>query len=413
MKRRVVITGMGAVSPIGNTVEELWESVQAGRCGIGPITHFDTSAHKVKLAGEVKDLDFDRYLDKRDRRRMDLFTQYAMVAAVQAWEDSGLTPEGIDPDRFGVVISSGIGGINTIETEYERGREKGFDRVSPFFVPMDISNLAAGNVAIRLGAKGMCTCVVTACAGGSNAIGDAFRMVRDGYLELAAAGGTEAAVAKLAIGGFTSMRALSESTDPARASIPFDAERSGFVMGEGAGVVMLEEYEHAVARGAHIYCEVLGYGATCDAYHITSPAPDGEGGARAMIQALQDAGISPEQIDYINAHGTSTALNDKGETMAVKTAFGEHAYRLAMSSTKSMTGHLLGAAGAVEAVILAKALEDGFIPATIGYQVPDPECDLDIVPNVGRKAELRYGMSNSLGFGGHNASLVFKRYEEA
>ncbi|MBS4784573.1 MAG: beta-ketoacyl-ACP synthase II [Clostridiales bacterium] len=413
MKRRVVITGMGAVSPIGNTVEELWESVQAGRCGIGPITHFDTSAHKVKLAGEVKDLDFDRYLDKRDRRRMDLFTQYAMVAAVQAWEDSGLTPESIDPDRFGVVISSGIGGINTIETEYERGREKGFDRVSPFFVPMDISNLAAGNVAIRLGAKGMCTCVVTACAGGSNAIGDAFRMVRDGYLELAAAGGTEAAVAKLAIGGFTSMRALSESTDPARASIPFDAERSGFVMGEGAGVVMLEEYEHAVARGAHIYCEVLGYGATCDAYHITSPAPDGEGGARAMIQALQDAGISPEQIDYINAHGTSTALNDKGETMAVKTAFGEHAYRLAMSSTKSMTGHLLGAAGAVEAVILAKALEDGFIPATIGYQVPDPECDLDIVPNVGRKAELRYGMSNSLGFGGHNASLVFKRYEEA
>ena len=413
MKRRVVITGMGAVSPIGNTVEELWESVQAGRCGIGPITHFDTSAHKVKLAGEVKDLDFDRYLDKRDRRRMDLFTQYAMVAAVQAWEDSGLTPEGIDPDRFGVVISSGIGGINTIETEYERGREKGFDRVSPFFVPMDISNLAAGTVAIRLGAKGMCTCVVTACAGGSNAIGDAFRMVRDGYLELAAAGGTEAAVAKLAIGGFTSMRALSESTDPARASIPFDAERSGFVMGEGAGVVMLEEYEHAVARGAHIYCEVLGYGATCDAYHITSPAPDGEGGARAMIQALQDAGISPEQIDYINAHGTSTALNDKGETMAVKTAFGEHAYRLAMSSTKSMTGHLLGAAGAVEAVILAKALEDGFIPATIGYQVPDPECDLDIVPNVGRKAELRYGMSNSLGFGGHNASLVFKRYEEA
>ena len=413
MKRRVVITGMGAVSPIGNTVEELWESVQAGRCGIGPITHFDTSAHKVKLAGEVKDLDFDRYLDKRDRRRMDLFTQYAMVAAVQAWEDSGLTPEGIDPDRFGVVISSGIGGINTIETEYERGREKGFDRVSPFFVPMDISNLAAGNVAIRLGAKGMCTCVVTACAGGSNAIGDAFRMVRDGYLELAAAGGTEAAVAKLAIGGFTSMRALSESTDPARASIPFDAERSGFVMGEGAGVVMLEEYEHAVARGAHIYCEVLGYGATCDAYHITSPAPDGEGGARAMIQALQDAGISPEQIDYINAHGTSTALNDKGETMAVKTAFGEHAYRLAMSSTKSMTGHLLGAAGAVETVILAKALEDGFIPATIGYQVPDPECDLDIVPNVGRKAELHYGMSNSLGFGGHNASLVFKRYEEA
>ncbi len=413
MKRRVVITGMGAVSPIGNTVEELWASVRAGHCGIGPITHFDTSSHKVKLAGEVKGLDFGRYLDKRDQRRMDLFTQYAMIAAIQAWEDSGLEPEKIDPTRFGVVISSGIGGINTIETEYERGREKGFDRVSPFFVPMDISNLAAGNVAIRLGAKGMCTCVVTACAGGSNAIGDAFRMVRDGYLELVAAGGTEAAVAKLAIGGFTSMKALSESTDPARASIPFDAERNGFVMGEGAGVLLLEEYEHAIARGAHIYCEVVGYGSTCDAYHITSPAPGGEGGARAMIEALRDAGIAPEQIDYINAHGTSTELNDKYETAAVKAAFGEHAYKLAMSSTKSMTGHLLGAAGAVEAVILAKALEDGFIPATIGYQTPDPECDLDVVPGVGRPAALQYGMSNSLGFGGHNASLVFKKFEEA
>lgn len=411
MKRRVVITGMGAVSPIGNTAEEMWQSVREGRCGIGPITHFDTTNHKVKLAGEVKDLDFTPYLDKKELRRMDLFSQYAMVAAIQAWRDSGLDYEKIDPTRFGVDISSGIGGINTIETEYERGREKGFDRVSPFFVPMDISNLAAGNVAIKLGAKGMCTCVVTACAGGSNAIGDAFRMIRDGYQELMLAGGSEAAVTKLAIGGFTSMKALCESDDPTRASIPFDAERSGFVMGEGAGVLMLEEYEHARARGAKIYAEIVGYGATCDAYHITSPAPGGEGGARAMVEAVKDAGIQPEDIDYINAHGTSTSLNDKFETAAVKAAFGDHAYKLAMSSTKSMTGHLLGAAGAIEAIITARALQDGFIPATINYRTPDPECDLDIVPNEGRKAELRYAMSNSLGFGGHNASLVVKKYE--
>ena len=412
MKRRVVITGMGAVSPIGNTAEEMWQSAREGRCGIGPITHFDTTNHKVKLAGEVKDLDFTPYLDKKELRRMDLFSQYAMVAAIQAWRDSGLDYEKIDPTRFGVDISSGIGGINTIETEYERGREKGFDRVSPFFVPMDISNLAAGNVAIKLGAKGMCTCVVTACAGGSNAIGDAFRMIRDGYQELMLAGGSEAAITKLAIGGFTSMKALCESDDPTRASIPFDAERSGFVMGEGAGVLMLEEYEHARARGAKIYAEIVGYGATCDAYHITSPAPGGEGGARAMVEAVKDAGIQPEDIDYINAHGTSTSLNDKFETAAVKAAFGDHAYKLAMSSTKSMTGHLLGAAGAIEAIITARALQDGFIPATINYRTPDPECDLDIVPNEGRKAELRYAMSNSLGFGGHNASLVLKKYEE-
>ena len=412
MKRRVVITGMGAVSPIGNTAEEMWQSAREGRCGIGPITHFDTTNHKVKLAGEVKDLDFTPYLDKKELRRMDLFSQYAMVAAIQAWRDSGLDYEKIDPTRFGVDISSGIGGINTIETEYERGREKGFDRVSPFFVPMDISNLAAGNVAIKLGAKGMCTCVVTACAGGSNAIGDAFRMIRDGYQELMLAGGSEAAVTKLAIGGFTSMKALCESDDPTRASIPFDAERSGFVMGEGAGVLMLEEYEHARARGAKMYAEIVGYGATCDAYHITSPAPGGEGGARAMVEAVKDAGIQPEDIDYINAHGTSTSLNDKFETAAVKAAFGDHAYKLAMSSTKSMTGHLLGAAGAIEAIITARALQDGFIPATINYRTPDPECDLDIVPNEGRKAELRYAMSNSLGFGGHNASLVLKKYEE-
>ena len=412
MKRRVVITGMGAVSPIGNTAEEMWQSAREGRCGIGPITHFDTTNHKVKLAGEVKDLDFTPYLDKKELRRMDLFSQYAMVAAIQAWRDSGLDYEKIDPTRFGVDISSGIGGINTIETEYERGREKGFDRVSPFFVPMDISNLAAGNVAIKLGAKGMCTCVVTACAGGSNAIGDAFRMIRDGYQELMLAGGSEAAVTKLAIGGFTSMKALCESDDPTRASIPFDAERSGFVMGEGAGVLMLEEYEHARARGAKIYAEIVGYGATCDAYHITSPAPGGEGGARAMVEAVKDAGIQPEDIDYINAHGTSTSLNDKFETAAVKAAFGDHAYKLAMSSTKSMTGHLLGAAGAIEAIITARALQDRSSPAPSHSRTPAPACDRATVAYEGRTAELRYAMSNSLGFGGHNASLVLKKYEE-
>ena len=413
MKRRVVITGMGAVSPIGNTAEEMWQSAREGRCGIGPITHFDTTNHKVKLAGEVKDLDFTPYLDKKELRRMDLFSQYAMVAAIQAWRDSGLDYEKIDPTRFGVDISSGIGGINTIETEYERGREKGFDRVSPFFVPMDISNLAAGNVAIKLGAKGMCTCVVTACAGGSNAIGDAFRMIRDGYQELMLAGGSEAAVTKLAIGGFTSMKALCESDDPTRASIPFDAERSGFVMGEGAGVLMLEEYEHARARGAKIYAEIVGYGATCDAYHITSPAPGGEGGARAMVEAVKDAGIQPEDIDYINAHGTSTSLNDKFETAAVKAAFGDHAYKLAMSSTKSMTGHLLGAAGAIEAIITALGTSGRLHP---GYhQLPVPRTWNAIwtsYPTRAGRQSMRYAMSNSLGFGGHNASLVLKKYEE-
>ena len=411
MKRRVVITGMGAVSPIGNTAEEMWQSAREGRCGIGPITHFDTTNHKVKLAGEVKDLDFTPYLDKKELRRMDLFSQYAMVAAIQAWRDSGLDYEKIDPTRFGVDISSGIGGINTIETEYERGREKGFDRVSPFFVPMDISNLAAGNVAIKLGAKGMCTCVVTACAGGSNAIGDAFRMIRDGYQELMLAGGSEAAITKLAIGGFTSMKALCESDDPTRASIPFDAERSGFVMGEGAGMLVLEEYEHAKARGAKIYAEVAGYGANCDAHHITAPAPGGAGGAACMAQALADARMKPEEVGYINAHGTSTHMNDACETAAIHTTFGDHAARLAVSSTKSMTGHLLGAAGAVEAIFTAMALVEGYLPATIGYQVPDPACDLDIVPNQGRKADIKAALSNSLGFGGHNACIVLKKWE--
>ena len=412
MRRRVVITGMGAVTPLGNDVPTFWQGLREGRCGIGPITHYDTSSQKVKLAGQVKDLPVAEYIDAKAAKRMDPFTQFAIIAAKQAYQQAGLTPENVDAERFGVLISSGIGGLNTIETEMRRGLEKGFDRVSPFFVPMNITNLAAGNVAIELGAKGMCSCVVTACAGGTNAIGDAFRQIRDGYLDVIAAGGTESSITPLGVGGFTSMKALCTKEDPARGSIPFDAERSGFVMGEGAGVLMLEEYEHAKARGAAILGELVGYGATCDAYHITAPSPDGEGGARAMTMAMECAGIGPEQIGYINAHGTSTPLNDKGETLAVKRAFGQAAYQVAISSTKSMTGHLLGASGAIEAVATVMALRESFLPPTIHYQCPDPECDLDIVPNQGRERQMEYAMSNSLGFGGHNASLIFRKMEE-
>lgn len=410
--RRVVITGMGAVTPLGNDVPAFWQGVRQGRCGIGPITHYDTGGQKVKLAGEVRDLAVEDWIDPKAAKRMDRFTQFAVIAAKQAYQQAGLAGAALDADRFGVLISSGIGGLQTIENEMRRGLERGFDRVSPFFVPMNITNLAAGNVAIELGAKGMCSCVVTACAGGANAIGDAFRQVRDGYLDLVAAGGTEASITPLGIGGFTSMKALCTAVDPQRASIPFDAERSGFVMGEGAGVLLLEEYDHARRRGAAILGEIVGYGATCDAYHITAPAPDGEGGARAMEMAMECAGVQPGEIGYINAHGTSTPLNDKCETLAVKRAFGPAAAQVAMSSTKSMTGHLLGASGAIEAVISVLALRDGYLPATIHYQQPDPDCDLDIVPNEGRGKAIRYAMSNSLGFGGHNASLIFKKVEE-
>ena len=411
MKRRVVITGLGAVTPIGNNIEEMWEGVKTNRCGIDFIKGYDTSSQKVKLAGEVKDLVVEDFIDKKSARKMDRFTQLAVIASKEAMKDSNLQVDEIDATRFGCMISSGIGGLSTIEKEHKKALEKGYDRVSPFYIPMVISNLAAGTVAIEVGAKGMCSCVVTACAGGTNCIGDAFRNIRDGYQDVMLAGGTEAAVTPLGIGGFTSMKALCEATDPKRASIPFDKERSGFVMGEGAGILILEELEHAKKRGAKIYGELVGYGSTCDAYHITAPAPNGEGGARAMIEALKDANIEPEKIDYINAHGTSTPLNDKGETAAVKTAFKDHAYKLAMSSTKSMTGHLLGASGAVEAIITTKALQEGYIPATINYQVPDEECDLDIVPNEGRNQNIEYAMSNSLGFGGHNATIIIKKYE--
>ena len=411
-KRRVVITGMGTVNPIGNTVEESWQAVQAGKCGIAPITLYDTSSQKVKLAGEVKGLDMDGLLGKRESKRMDRFTKFALIAADQAMADSGLKKEEEDLERCGVILSSGIGGFETVGEAYERGMSRGFDTVSPFMIPMIISNMAAGHMAIRYGFQGMCSCVVTACAGGTNAIGDAFRHIRDGYGDVMLCGGAEAAITPLAMGGFTSMKALTDCEDPKQASVPFDARRSGFVMGEGAGVLVLEELEHAKARGAKIYAEVIGYGANCDAHHITAPAPGGAGGAACMAQSLKDAGIQPEAVDYINAHGTSTPMNDACETAAIHTTFGSHAEKLMVSSTKSMTGHLLGAAGAVEAIFTAKALEEGYVPATIGYEQPDPACDLDIVPNVGRKAELEIALSNSLGFGGHNAAIVLKRWEE-
>ena len=410
MSRRVVITGLGTVNPLGNNVETTWNNVKKGVCGIDEITRIDTTDHAVKLAGEVKDLDVTAVIDKKDARRMDRFAQYAVVAADEAFKQSGLDMEKEDAERCGVIFSSGIGGMEVTEKNYQTGERRGFDKISPFYIPMTIANMGAGNIAIRFGFKGICSSVVTACASGNNAIGDSFHYIRDGYADVMICGGSEAAITDMAIGGFTAMQALNTTTDKNRASIPFDKERAGFVMGEGAGALVLEEYEHAKARGAQIYGEVVGYGATCDAYHITAPCPDGAGGAACMAMAVKDAGIKPEQVGYINAHGTSTHLNDAGETMAIKKTFGEHAYKLMVSSTKSMTGHLLGGSGAVEAVITTLALHDGFIPATINYQVPDEECDLDIVPNEGRNVQVEYALSNSLGFGGHNASILLKKF---
>ena len=408
-RRRVVITGLGAVTPVGLTAADSWDAIRQGVCGVAPITHFDASGMKVRLAAEVKGFEPENYMTKPETKRTGRFTQFAIAAAQEALQNFDST--GTDPERCGVIVSSGIGGQSITEAEHSRGLERGWDRVSPFYIPTAISNMAAGQLAILSKFQGMCSCPVTACAGGSNAVGDAFHYIRDGYAEVMLCGGTEAAITPLAIGGFTSMKALSQSEDPRRASIPFDAERGGFVMGEGAGILLLEELEHARKRNAPIYAEVVGYGATCDAYHMTAPLPDGSGGAKAMALALADGGTAPEEVGYINAHGTSTHLNDAGETAAVKSVFGAHAYELAMSSTKSMTGHMLGAAGAVEAIFTALSLHDGFLPATIHYQVPDPECDLDVVPNQGRKADVRYAMSNSLGFGGHNGSLLLKKWE--
>ncbi|MBQ7707777.1 MAG: beta-ketoacyl-ACP synthase II [Lachnospiraceae bacterium] len=409
--RRVVITGLGAVTPVGNNIKDMWESVKSGKCGIQPISKFDTTGNKVTLAAEVKDLKPEERLDKSEIRKMDEFTMFATIAAMEAFEDSDIKIENEDAYRCGIIFSSGIGGLGTIQRECERGNEKGFERVSPHFIPLSIANMAAGNIAIKLGLHGMCTCPVTACAGGTNAVGDAFRQIRDGYQEVVLCGGAEASITPFGIGGFAAMKALNTTDNPERASIPFDKERSGFVMGEGAGALVLEEYEHAVKRGAKIYCEIVGYGATCDANHVTAPLADGSAAAKCMSFAIEDANITPDKIGYINAHGTSTSLNDKSETLAIKKAFGESAGKLMVSSTKSMTGHLLGASGAVEAIITALSVQNDIVPPTINYKEFDEECDLDIVPNEARNVRLEYAMSNSLGFGGHNASVVFKKFE--
>ena len=411
MERRVVITGLGAITPIGNDAKTFWEGIKEGKCGIDQITAFDTTNFKVKLAAEVKGYNPEDYFDKREAKRLDKFSQYAIIASKEAWKDSGLDKEKENMERVGVILGSGIGGIETIETEQTKLIEKGPDRISPMYIPMGILNMATGNVAIELGIKGESMAMVTACATGTHCIGESFRMIKHGYQDIIVAGGTESSITPLSVAGFTNIKALTRAEDKNRASIPFDKERSGFVMGEGAGMIILEELEHAKKRGAKIYAEIVGYGATSDAYHITSPAPGGEGGARAMKLAMQEANVKPEEITYINAHGTSTHLNDACETQAIKTALGEASKTVMVSSTKGHTGHLLGAAGGIEAIVCAKTIDEGFVPATIHYQVPDEECDLDIVPNEGRKVDVKYAMSNSLGFGGHNSTILLKKYE--
>ena len=410
MEKRVVITGMGALTPIGNDVDTFWNSAKEGKSGIDFITLVDNDLIDVKVAAEVKGFEPEPIIGKKECRRLDRFEQFGIVAADQAINNSGLDLEKEDLDRIGVSIGSGIGGLQTIETECGKLATGKSKRVSPFFVPMSIVNLVAGNVAIKYGLKGPCTSIVTACATGTNSIGESFRTIKHGYADVMVAGGAEAPITRIGVGGFHGMKALNSHNDPKRASIPFDKERSGFVMGEGAGVLVLESLEHAQKRGAKIYAEVVGYGSTCDAYHITSPAPDGSGAAKAMEEAIKEAGITPEDISYINAHGTSTQLNDKFETIAIKKVFGEDT-KVPVSSTKSMTGHLLGAAGAIETIICAKAVEEGFIPPTIGYEVPDEGLDLDYVPNEGRKQDVEYALTNSLGFGGHNATLVIKKWK--
>ncbi len=411
--KRVVVTGIGAVTPIGNDAKTFWENIKAGVNGVDYVTAFDVSEMKTKIAGEIKELDVLEHIDKKDVRKMDRFTQFALIAATEAVKDSGLDTEKEDPWRIGCITGSGIGGILTFEEQNRNYIEKGPGRVSPFFIPMMIGNIAPCHIAIKFNAKGVNENVVTACASGSNALGTAFRHIQYGDCDAIIAGGCEAAVSPTAFSGFCNMKAMSTNNDdPKHASKPFDKNRDGFVLSEGAAFLVLEELEHAKARGANIICEMVGYGATDDAYHITSPVPGGEGGAKAMELAIKDAGATPEDIDYINAHGTSTYYNDLFETQAIKKVFGEHAYNVPVSSTKSMTGHMLGAAGAVEAAVCAYSIRDGYIPATINYETPDPECDLDIVPNEGRNADVTYAISNSLGFGGHNATLVFKKYTD-
>ncbi len=410
MKRRVVVTGIGAITPVGIGKEALWDALARGVSGIGPITRFDAADYPTRFAGEVRDFDPAQFMDRKDARRLDRFIQYAWAATRMALEDAALEPAKVDGERMGVLIGSGIGGIEWLEQQVRVLADRGPDRVSPFLVPMMIPDMAAGYVSIQIGAKAHNACTVTACASGTNAIGDAARIIERGDADVMITGGSEASVTPVALAGFSAARALStRNDDPQRASRPFDKERDGFVLAEGAGILILESLEHARARGARIYGEVAGYGCTGDAYHITQPAPEGDGAYRALRLALADAGVQPEEVDYINAHGTSTEYNDYFETLAIKRALGEAAYRVPVSSTKSMTGHLLGAAGAVEAITCLLAMERGLIPPTINYEVPDPGCDLDYVPNEARPAEVAVAVSNSFGFGGHNAVLVLRR----
>ncbi|MBQ3318930.1 MAG: beta-ketoacyl-ACP synthase II [Spirochaetia bacterium] len=409
--RKVVVTGMGAITPIGNDVATFWSSAVAGKNGIGPITRFDTTDFKAKLAAEVKGFDPNLYMEKAELRKSDLFTQYGVAAAVQAVEDSGILGN-VAPERFGVYLGSGIGGITTFTEEVIKLHDKGPRRVSPLFIPTMIANMAAGTVAIKFKAQGPCVPVTTACATGSTAIGEAYRAVKGGYADAVIAGGAEAAIGPVGVAGFINCMALSSSTDPEAASIPFDKRRNGFVMGEGSGILILEDYEHAKARGARIYAEICGYGSTCDAYHMTAPDPEAGGAARAIADAVKESGMEGETKVYFNAHGTSTPLNDKSETLAIKKAFGDNAYKILISSTKSMTGHMLGATGGVEAIASIMALREGIVPPTIGLKEPDPDCDLDYVPLVARKADINLALSVNLGFGGHNACLAFKKCED-
>lgn len=411
-KRRVVVTGIGAISPLGNTANEMWEAMKAGKHGIAEITHFDTTNYEVKLAAEVKNFEPLDHFSKMEAKRLDRYAHFALVSARQAFADAGLEGKIEDPYRFGVIYTTGIGGLQTIESEATKLLEKGPRRVSPMFVPMAIVNMGAGNIAIDLGAKGHCTSVVTACASATHALGDALRMIQYGDADVILTGGAEATITQLGVAGFQALRALSTSTNPDRASIPFDKERNGFIMGEGGGALILEEYEHAKKRGAKIYAELAGFGSTCDANHITAPDPSGEAGARALVNAVKDAGVELSDVDYINAHGTSTPLNDKTETTAIKVAFGDEAKKVAVGSTKSMTGHLLGAAGAIEAIVCVKAIQEGIVPATTNYQVADEDCDLDYITEGSRQQAVNVALSNSLGFGGHNATVAFKKVEE-
>ena len=410
--KRVVVTGMGAITPIGLNVEDYWNGLKEGKIGFGEITKFDTTDYKVHLAAEVKGFQGKDYMDFKAAKRMELFAQYAVAAAKEAIEQSGLDMEKEDPFRVGCSIGSGIGSLQTAEREYDKLMKKGPNRVNPLMVPLMISNMAAGNVSIQFGLKGKCINVVTACATGTHSIGEAFRSIQYGEADVMVAGGTEASITPIGVAGFTALTALNTTDDPLRASIPFDKERNGFIMGEGSGIVILESLEHAKARGAKILAELVGYGATCDAYHITSPAEDGSGAAKAMEVAIKDAGARPEDIDYVNAHGTSTHHNDLFETKAIKLALGDHAYKVKINSTKSMIGHLLGAAGGVEFIACVKSIEEGYVHATAGYQIPDEECDLDYTPGKGVSMDVNYAITNSLGFGGHNASLVVKKFAE-